>query len=60
AGRAGYAMIVIPVVALALSTAFEGLQWRWGMALGAAFCLAGNALVLPGAGSRRVADKLEA
>ncbi|WP_243317247.1 DMT family transporter [Geothrix paludis] len=47
AGRAGYAMIVIPVVALALSTAFEGLQWRWGMALGAALCLAGNALVLP-------------
>jgi drug/metabolite transporter (DMT)-like permease len=49
AGRAGYAMIAIPVVALALSTAFEGLQWRWGLALGAALCLAGNALVMPGA-----------
>jgi len=48
AGRAGYAMVAIPVVALALSTLVEGLQWRWGLALGTALCLAGNALVLPG------------
>jgi drug/metabolite transporter (DMT)-like permease len=47
AGRAGYAMVAIPVVALVLSTALEGLQWRWGLALGSALCLAGNALVLP-------------
>ncbi len=47
AGRAGYAMVAIPVVALALSTALEGLQWHWGLALGAALCLAGNALVMP-------------
>lgn len=65
AGRAGYAMIVIPVVALALSTAFEGLQWRWELALGAALCLGGNALVMPGNGPRPrmsapVADRLEA
>jgi drug/metabolite transporter (DMT)-like permease len=61
AGRAGYAMIVIPVVALALSTAFEGLQWRWGLVLGAGLCLAGNVLVMPGTGTRiRVADRLEA
>lgn len=47
AGRAGYAMVAIPVVALILSTLLEGLQWRWGLALGTALCLAGNALVLP-------------
>ncbi|BDU68454.1 hypothetical protein GETHOR_05550 [Geothrix oryzae] len=47
AGRAGYAMVAIPVVALALSTAMEGLRWHWGLALGAGLCLAGNALVLP-------------
>ena len=50
AGRAGYAMVAIPVVALLLSTLLEGLQWRWGLALGTALCLAGNALVLPGRG----------
>lgn len=47
AGRAGYAMVAIPVVALALSTAFEGLRWEWTLLLGAALCLAGNVLVLP-------------
>ncbi|HJU83036.1 MAG TPA: EamA family transporter [Holophagaceae bacterium] len=47
AGRAGYAMVAIPVVALALSTLFEGLRWQWGLALGASLCLAGNFLVLP-------------
>jgi drug/metabolite transporter (DMT)-like permease len=47
AGHAGYAMVAIPVVALILSTLLEGLQWRWGLALGTALCLAGNALVLP-------------
>lgn len=47
AGRAGYAMVAIPVVALALSTAFEHLHWEWSLALGAALCLAGNLLVLP-------------
>ena len=47
AGRAGYAMVAIPMVALGLSTAFEGLRWEWTLALGAALCLAGNLLVLP-------------
>ena len=47
AGRAGYAMVAIPVVALGLSTLFEGLRWEWTLALGAALCLAGNFLVLP-------------
>lgn len=47
AGRAGYAMVAIPVVALVLSTIFEGLHWEWRLALGVALCLGGNVLVLP-------------
>lgn len=47
AGRAGYAMVAIPIVALALSTAFEGLHWEWTLAAGTALCLGGNFLVLP-------------
>ncbi len=47
AGRAGYAMVAIPLVALGLSTFFEGLRWEWSLALGVIFCLAGNVLVLP-------------
>ncbi|HTL97756.1 MAG TPA: DMT family transporter [Holophagaceae bacterium] len=47
AGRAGYAMVAIPIVALVLSTLFENLHWEWTLALGAGLCLAGNFLVLP-------------
>ncbi|HJW08302.1 MAG TPA: EamA family transporter [Holophagaceae bacterium] len=47
AGRAGYAMVAIPLVALLLSTLFEGLHWHWWLGLGAALCLGGNVLVLP-------------
>ena len=47
AGRAGYAMVVIPVVALILSTVLEGLRWHVWLALGVALCLLGNLLVLP-------------
>jgi drug/metabolite transporter (DMT)-like permease len=46
AGRAGYAMVAIPMVALLISTVFEGLPWRLGTLFGAGLCLAGNALVL--------------
>jgi len=46
AGRAGYAATTIPIVALLLSTLFEGLRWRLGTALGIGLCLAGNVLVL--------------
>jgi drug/metabolite transporter (DMT)-like permease len=46
ADRAGYAMVAIPIVALLLSTAFEGLPWRSYSLLGAGLCLLGNALVL--------------
>jgi drug/metabolite transporter (DMT)-like permease len=47
AGRAGYAMVVIPVVALALSTVMEGLHWHIWLVVGVALCLLGNVLVLP-------------
>jgi drug/metabolite transporter (DMT)-like permease len=46
AGRAGYAMVAIPMVALLISTLFEGLPWRSDALIGAGLCLAGNAVVL--------------
>jgi drug/metabolite transporter (DMT)-like permease len=46
ADRAGYAMVAIPMVALLISTLFEGLPWRSDTLVGAGLCLAGNALVL--------------
>ncbi|HEU4950399.1 MAG TPA: EamA family transporter [Holophagaceae bacterium] len=59
AGRAGYAMVAIPVVALALSTAFEHLHWGWPLGLGAALCLAGNLLVLAPPGRLPAALRVE-
>ncbi|HKS95679.1 MAG TPA: EamA family transporter, partial [Terriglobia bacterium] len=46
ADRAGYSMIAIPVVALAISTWRENLRWTQGMWLGVGLCLAGNFLVI--------------
>jgi drug/metabolite transporter (DMT)-like permease len=46
AGRAGYTAAAIPIVALLFSTLFEGLRWQANTALGIAFCLVGNILVL--------------
>jgi drug/metabolite transporter (DMT)-like permease len=46
ADRAGYTGVAIPIVALALSTFFEGLRWDAAMAGGIALCVAGNVLVL--------------
>lgn len=46
ADRAGYAGVAIPVVAMLLSTWFEGMQWTTWMVVGMGLCLAGNALVL--------------
>jgi drug/metabolite transporter (DMT)-like permease len=44
--RASYAMVLFPVIALALSTAFEGYRWTpFGM-VGVACILAGNLIVL--------------
>lgn len=46
AGRAGYAMIMFPVVALILSVLFEGLEITATLVLGTLLVLAGNWFVL--------------
>ena len=53
AERAGYTTVAIPIVALLLSTLFEGLRWHGPMLLGIALCLAGNVLVLRRRKARR-------
>jgi len=45
-GRAGYATVLFPVIALALSTLFEGLRWNLLGALGVLFVLVGNVIIL--------------
>lgn len=46
AARAGYATVLFPIVALAISTAVEGYGWTAPAAIGAILALAGNVLVL--------------
>jgi drug/metabolite transporter (DMT)-like permease len=46
ADRAGYVTVLGPIVALAVSTVFENLQWSAMAALGLAAVVAGNLLVL--------------
>ncbi|MBK1663125.1 EamA family transporter [Rhodospirillum rubrum] len=46
ADRASYCAVVYPVVALGLSTAFEGYRWSAAGAAGLALVLAGNLLIL--------------
>jgi drug/metabolite transporter (DMT)-like permease len=46
ADRASYTAVAIPVVALALSGAFEQLRWQLETVLGIALCLAGSVLML--------------
>jgi drug/metabolite transporter (DMT)-like permease len=46
AHKAGYAMVMFPVVALILSMAFEGLQLSATMVLGTGLVLAGNVFIL--------------
>jgi drug/metabolite transporter (DMT)-like permease len=46
AHKAGYAMVMFPVVALILSTLFEGLQLDLTIFIGTALVLAGNVFVL--------------
>ncbi len=46
AARAGYATVVFPLVALGISTIFEGFQWTvWGFA-GLALIVVGNIIVM--------------
>ncbi|HVE88300.1 MAG TPA: EamA family transporter, partial [Burkholderiaceae bacterium] len=46
ANRASFTAVAIPVVAMALSTVFEGYQWTTTAAFGAALAFAGNYLAL--------------
>ena len=46
AGRAAYATVLFPIVALALSTWFEDFQWTALAAAGVALVLIGNAVIL--------------
>jgi len=48
ADRAGYVTVAIPVVAVLLSSLFEGLEWRPSLAVGVLLCVAGNVAVLRG------------
>ena len=46
AGNAGYINAIIPIVALLVSTCFEGLRWHAATVFGVLLCLGGNVLVL--------------
>jgi drug/metabolite transporter (DMT)-like permease len=66
AHKAGYAMVMFPVVALVLSTLFEDLELDAGLAVGMILVLAGNVFVLytrgteQAPGSRRLAAPMSA
>lgn len=46
ASRAGYGTVLMPIVALFISSVFEGFHWTLGAALGIALVLIGNVVVL--------------
>jgi drug/metabolite transporter (DMT)-like permease len=46
ADRAGYITVAIPIVAVLLSTLFEGFRWQPATVLGITLCVLGNVLVL--------------
>jgi drug/metabolite transporter (DMT)-like permease len=48
ASRAAYSSVLFPVVALAVSTLFEGYRWSLPAVIGLAVLVAGNALALGG------------
>ena len=53
ASRAAYSSVLFPVVALLVSTLFEGYAWSVPAAVGLAVLIAGNALALGGAAARK-------
>lgn len=55
ADRAAYAMVLFPVVALGISTLFEGYQWTTESLLGIALVFIGNVLII---GSRAQLKRL--
>ncbi|QXQ05434.1 DMT family transporter [Sphingosinicellaceae bacterium] len=44
--RAGYVNVIVPVVAMTLSTVFEGFVWTWGAGLGVVLALSGLVVAL--------------
>ena len=46
AARAGYTGVMVPIVALVISAAFEGFHWQPLTWLGVAVSVAGNAIIL--------------
>lgn len=46
AAKAGYIGVMVPIVALAISSAFEGFQWTWLAAAGVAVSVVGNVVIL--------------
>ncbi|WP_269533189.1 DMT family transporter [Chitinimonas sp. BJYL2] len=46
AARAGYIAIAVPIVALVLSTLFEGFNWQWLTVFGILCAAAGNVIML--------------
>jgi len=47
-GKAAYSSVLTPIIAMALSTAFEGYRWTWLAAAGAVLALGGMLLALGG------------
>ncbi len=52
AARASYVGVMVPVIALAVSAAFEGFHWQLLTSVGMAVAVAGNVLVLRNAARR--------
>ena len=46
AARAGYIGVMVPIVALAISSLFEGYRWEWLAVAGVAVSVAGNVIIL--------------
>jgi drug/metabolite transporter (DMT)-like permease len=46
AGPSSYVAVATPVIAMLLSTVFEGYRWTWMAALGVVLAVLGNWLVL--------------
>lgn len=44
--KAAFTSVVSPVIALTISTLYEGMGWSWPLAIGVIFCLAGNIVAL--------------
>lgn len=53
ADRAAYATVFFPLVALGVSTVFEGYEWTWVALVGLAFILLGNVVIFAPEGAFR-------